>query len=203
MGFEKIQEGLASLLTDARLRERFFVDPLKVGQEMGLSREESRQLSQLSAPHADHAAASTDSKRLVAVGKLLPLTQRMLQHRFNTFFREYAETHVSLGVQEHLGDALAFAAYIEARARTERLEPRWALDLLRYEKARLRAADPARRFVVCYFRHDISKLVRSAARREETLAVFARPAVAVWWRPRRRGTVRYAVLVTPNLFRRP
>jgi hypothetical protein len=76
------------------------------------------------------------------------------------------------------------------------------LDLLRYERTRLKAADPARRVVVSFFRHDISRLVRSVARREEPPAATRRATFAVWWRPQRRGTVRYAVFNAPRIFGR-
>jgi hypothetical protein len=56
--------------------------------------------------------------------------------------------------------------------------------------------------VARYFRHDISRLVISVARREKTPAAARRSTVAVWWRPRRRAPVRYAVFAAPGIFKK-
>lgn len=202
MGLAELQHGLAQLYTNAGLRERFLADPLAVGGELGLSADEARQLAQLSAPQLRSFADSLHNKRLNEIGKLLPLTSRVMGRRFADLFVRYAETHTPAGVQKHLGDALAFAEYVVNAALVERLEPPWLLDLVRYEKARLVAADPRRRFVACFFNHHIGPLVRSLARRSETPAVTPRPTLAVWVRPRRHGIVRYAAWMLPGIFRR-
>lgn len=202
MSLVEIQRTLARLYTDATLRERFFGDPVGVGRELGLSDEEARELSRLPAQKVDSFADSLRAKRLLEVTKLLPMTNRILGGEFAAHFKTYAADYSPAGVKKHLGDALAFASYLETKVRRASEHPRWLLDLLRYEQARLKAADPARRVVAGLFRHDISRLVRSVARREETPAAEKRLTVAVWWRPQRRGTVRYAVLTAPALPRR-
>ena len=143
-----------------------------------------------------------DHFRFLEASKVLPITRRMLGARFKKFYREYAGGGAGRGRGGHLGDDLAFAAYLEKRLRKERQYPRWVLDLLRYEKSRLRAADPGRHIVLCAFRHDISRLVRGVARKDAPFEVVVRRSVAVWWRPRRGSPVRYAVLTPPHLFRR-
>lgn len=202
MGLVEIQRTLARLYTDATLRERFFGDPLGVGRELGLSDEEARELARLQEQQVNSFADSLRSKRFLEVTKLLPMTNRVLGEEFAAHFKTYAATYKPAGVKKHLGDACAFALYLEKRIRRARKHPRWVLDLLRYERARLKAADPARRVVARLFRHDISRLVRSVARREENPATDRRFTVAVWWRPQRRGTVRYAVLAAPALPRK-
>ena len=199
MGLVEIQRTLARLYTDAALRERFRDDPVGVGRELGLSDEEARELARLPAQKVDSFADSLRAKRFLEVSKLLPMTNRVLGPEFAEHFKAYAATHAPAGIKKHLGDACAFASYLEKQIRRSRNHPRWVHDLLRYERARLTAADPARRVVARLFRHDISRLVRSVARREETPAAEPRLTVAVWWRPRRRGTVRYAVLTAPEL----
>ncbi|MCA1593853.1 MAG: hypothetical protein LC754_14630 [Acidobacteria bacterium] len=198
----EIQNGLRLLSSDAGLRERFFRDPLRVGRELGLSAVETRRLAQLSAPQVRTFGPSLHNPRFLHVCKVLPLTHRSLKESFTEIFQQYASAHAPGEISRHMGDALTFALFAEKNLRGERLQPRWMLDLLRYERARLQAADPARRVVVCYFRHDISRLVRSVARREEAPSALARSTVAVWWRPRARGVVRYAVLLMPRLPRR-
>ena len=202
MGLAEVQQLLARLYTDEELRARFFVDPLKVGRELGLSAEEARHMARLPSSQVKMFADSLLNKRLLGVGKLMPLTRRVLSERFDTHFRRFAATHEYDGHTQYLGDALEFAKYLEENLREERLGPGWTLDLLRFEKARLKAADPSCRWVARYFRHDISRLVRSVARKEELPVAARRATVAVWWRPQRRGTVRYAVFAAPSFFKK-
>ncbi|MGB8509379.1 MAG: hypothetical protein WCD76_13400 [Pyrinomonadaceae bacterium] len=200
----ELQQGRKLLSSDADLRDRFLRDPSSVGRELGLSAAETRDLMQLSAPQAGASGHSQHGRRFLQACKVLPLTRRALQEHFTEFFNEYAAARASHAASTRpLGDDLAFARYVERKLRASAPQrPHWVLDLLRYERSRLQAADPARRIVVCLFRHDISRLVRSVARREETTQAFARMTVAVWWRPQRRGVVRYAVIPMPHLSRR-
>ena len=198
----EIEHILERLASDEELRRRFVDDPFALGRELGLSASRSRQLKREAAARFDSFAETAHDRRLVELGKLFPLTRRVLGGRFVAHFRRFAAQHGDGGIEHLLGDAFDFAGFLEASLRAERVATGWVLDLLRYEKTRLKASDPARRVVVAYFRHDISRLVRSVARREEPSVAPRRPTVAVWWRPQRRGTVRYTVLATPQLFGR-
>lgn len=199
----EIENILARLTTDEELRRRFVDDPFALGRELGLSAPESRQLRRAAATRFDSFAETARDLRFVEIGKLFPLTRRVLSARFAAHFKQFAAAHPGGGsIARLFGDALDFADYLERRLREERLGAGWVLDLLRYERTRLKAADPARRVVVSLFRHDISQLVRSVARREEPSVTPRRPTVAVWWRPRPRGTVRYAVFAAPRFFGR-
>lgn len=203
MGATEVRRTLARLYTEAGLRERFFGNPLVVGRELGLDEAEASLLARLSASEVKRYADALHNKRLTGVSKLLPLTQRVLQGRFSAHFMRYADAHPDGEVEGHyFDDVRAFAAYLEKRLREERLGSGWTLDLLRFEAARLKVSDPARNFVARFFRHDISLLVKSVARREPQPKVVRRPTVAVWWRPKRRGLVRYAVFAPPKLFGR-
>lgn len=198
----EIENILERLASDEELRRRFVEDPFALGRELGLSAAGSRQLKREAAARFDSFAQTAHDRRLVELGKLFPLTHRVLGGRFVAHFRRFAAQHGDGGIANLFGDAFDFAGFLEERLREERVATGWVLDLLRYEKTRLKAADPARRFVVAYFRHDISRLVRSVARREEPSVAARRPTFAVWWRPRKRGTVRYAVFNTRQLFGR-
>lgn len=143
-----------------------------------------------------------DTFRFLEACKVLPMTRRMLGERFRVLYGEYAGSDAARKCKGHLAGDVAFATYLQRRLRKERLYPRWVLDLLRYEKARLRAADPARHVVFCVFRYDISRLVRAAIRGEGDVTAITHPGVAVWWRPRRGSSVRYSVLTPPYLFKR-
>ena len=198
----EIENILARLSSDEELRRRFVDDPFALGRELGLSASESRRLKRAAAARFNSFVTTERDRHFVEISKLFPLTKGVLSVRFAAHFERFAATHPWGGVGRLLGDALDFADYLDERLREERVGAGWVLDLLRYEKARLKAADPARRVVVSLFRHDISRLVRSVARRELTPTPARRPTVAVWWRPQRRGTVRYAVFTAPQLFGR-
>lgn len=198
----EIENILERLAADEELRRRFVDDPFALGRELGLSAAGSRQLRRAAAARFDSFAESPHDRHLVELGKLFPLTQRVLGGRFGAHFRRFVAAHGLGDVRRLFDDALDFANYLEERLREERVATGWVLDLLRYEKTRLKAANPARRLVVAYFRHDISRLVRSVARREEPSVAVRRPTVAVWWRPNKRGTVRYAVYTAPWPFGR-
>ncbi|MDT7687976.1 MAG: hypothetical protein QOE46_735 [Acidobacteriota bacterium] len=202
MALSEIEQILERLSADAALRERFIDDPVTLTRELGLTAAASRQLRREAATRFDSFAASPRDRRLVELGKLLPLTQRVLGGRFAAHFKRYAVARGPGGIERLFGDALDFTDYLEARLREERVGSGWTLELLRYERARLKAADPKRRIVVALFRHDISRLVRSVARKEERPVVIRRPTVAAWWRTKRHMPVRYAVYNTPRLFGR-
>jgi hypothetical protein len=202
MDLSEIDRIIARLSADEGLRERFISDPLAVGREEGLSAAESRRLKRAAAARLDTFAATARDRRVFEMAKLLPLTQRTLKGRFKAHLNRYVSTHEPGGIERLFGDALDFADYLDARLRAEHIGSGWTLDLLRYEKARLKAADPKRRFVVALFRHDISRLVRSVARKEENPSVVRRPTAAFWWRTQRHAPVRYAVVSTPGLFGR-
>ncbi|HWS52802.1 MAG TPA: hypothetical protein VN228_01635, partial [Pyrinomonadaceae bacterium] len=141
----EIENILARLASDDELRRRFVDDPFALGRELGLSAVESRQLKREAASRFDSFAATERERRFVEIGKLFPLTRRVLGGRFAAHFRRFAAQHADGGIERMFDDALDFADYLDARLREERVGPGWVLDLLRYEKTRLKAADPARR----------------------------------------------------------
>lgn len=197
----EIEQILTRLTADAALRERFVNDPSTLARELGLTASESRQLRREAATRFDSFATSARDRRLVEMGKLLPLTQRVLQGRFAAHFKRYAAAHEAGGIERLFGNALDFADYLECGLRAERVGSGWTLDLLRYEKSRLKAADPKRRLVVAFFRHDISRLVRSVARKTEP-EIVRRATLAVWWRTKKHTPVHYSVYAAPNPFGR-
>src|SRR2546423_15563380 len=78
MGLSEIEQILARLSADEALRERFVNDPMTLGRELGLSAAESRQLKREAASRFDSFAKSTSERRFVEIGKLLPLSHRVL-----------------------------------------------------------------------------------------------------------------------------
>jgi len=204
MGLADIEKILARLSADQELRARFVENPFALGRELGLTAAGTRRLRREAAERFDSFAATPRERRFVQVNKLLPLTHRVLRERFTRYFDRYVAQHGDVAIERLFDDVLRFAEYLEEQLREDYLGSGWTLDLLRFEKARVKAADPNRRVVVAYFRHDISRLVRGVARKDRTamLEVVVRRSVAVWWRPRPHATVRYSVFNAPRLFGR-
>jgi hypothetical protein len=202
MGLTEIEQILARLSTDEELRKRFVNDPFALGRELGLSTVGSRHLRRTAAARFNSIAASPRERRFVQVYKLLPLTHRVLKGRFTDYFDRYVAEHGAVSFERLFGDVLAFADYLEKRLAEDHLGSGWTLDILRFEKARIKAADPKRLFVVATFRHDISRLVRGVMRKGELFTAVRRRTAAVWWRRRKHGPIRYAVFNAPTLSRK-
>jgi hypothetical protein len=202
MSLTDIEQILARLSADEKLRARFVENPFALGRELGLSPTRTRQLRREAAERFDSFAATPRERRFVQVNKLLPLTHRVLQSRFTSYFDRYVAEHGDVSVEHLFGDVLHFAEYLEEKLKDDYLGSGWTLDLVRFEKSRVKAADPNRRLVVATFRHDISRLVRGVARKDAPFEVVVRRSVAVWWRRRPRDPVRYAVFGAPRLFSR-
>ncbi len=188
MGLAQMQRLLAQLYTDATLRERFLRDRQAVAEAFDLSAEEVHQVSQLSARQLTFFAHSLQRKRLNGVGKLLPVTKRTLGDRFADLFAQHATTFVPHGARKQRADAVKFAAYVEEIARRDGFEPPWVVELLRYEAARLTAADPLSRCTIRWFRRPIGTLVRQVRQGDRVPSSLTRPTIALWFRvsPRHR-----------------
>src|SRR5215211_5365762 len=165
MALSDIEQILTRLSSDEELRARFVENPFALGRELGLTPSGTRRLRREAAERYDSFATTPHERRFVQVNKLLPLTHRVLRGRFNMYFDRYVAEHGGLAIESLFGDVLRFAEYLEGQLRDDYLGSGWTLDLLRFEKARVKAADPNRRFVVAYFRHDISRLVRGVVRK--------------------------------------
>ena len=192
MGLAQTQQILAQLYTNSVLRSRFFANPQAVGEELGLNSDEAQQLAKLSAQQVNLFASSLKRKRLGEVRELLPLTHSVLGKGFAELFWRYAETYIPTGIKKHLEDAIAFSTFIEV-TQLESINPPWVVDLLRYEKAWLQAAEPSSRLTVCWFRYAIDKLARTV-QQDETPVVLMQPAIAIWFRLSPRSHLRHFVL---------
>lgn len=204
MALSDIEQILTRLSSDEGLRARFVENPFAFGRELGLTPSGTRQLRREAAARFDSFAETPHERRFVQVNKLLPLTHRVLRERFTNYFNRYVAEHGAPAVEHLFGDVLRFAEYLEEKLKDDYLGSGWTLDLLRFEKSRVKAADPNRRLVVQTFRHDISRLVRGIARKDKDalLEVVVRRSVAVWWRRKPRDPIRYNVFVAPQLFGR-
>ena len=203
MALSDIEQILTRLSADEALRARFVENPFALARELGLTAAGARQLRREAAARYDSFAATPRERRFVQVNKLLPLTHRVLRERFTRYFDLYVTEHGAPAFAHLFGDVLHFAEYLESKLKEDYLGSGWTLDLLRFEKSRVKAADPRRRLVVAYFRHDIGRLVRGVARKdkEAMLEIVVRRSIAVWWRRRPHEPIRYAAFNAPRLRR--
>ncbi len=201
MGLAETQRLLARLYTNGVLRERFFADPLKVGEELGLNPDDAHEMARLSARDVNLFASSLRNKRLREVCELLPLTHRVLGSRIAGLFRQHSDIYTPRGVKKHRDDAIAFATHLEKIASQDGSIPGWVAELIRYEKAWLKAADPGCRIIIRWFRYAVGDLVRRGALGDDPSVPLKQPSLALWFRLSRRGRLRHRVLTLPSLSR--
>src|SRR5215207_4379306 len=147
MGLSDIEQILTRLSADEGLRARFVQNPFALGRELGLTPAGTRRLRREAAERYNSFASTPRERRFVQVKKLLPLSHRVLRDRFNHYFDRYVAEHGPPVVERPFGDVLRFAEYLEGKLKEDYLGSGWTLDLLRFEKARVKAADPNRRLV--------------------------------------------------------
>ncbi len=199
MGLVEIQRALALLFTDAALRERFFNDPQRVGQDLGLSADDIQQVAQISGQQVRRFASSLHSKRLGEIYKLLPLTYKALGKQFTALFCQYADSYVPSGVKRHSEDAIAFATYIERRVVVEKgIAPIWVADVVRYEKARLLMGDVKRRMLLMRSHYALNQLIQSLERGDEEPSLLSKSTYMLWYRLSSKGNARLLVFTPPR-----
>ncbi|MBD2194761.1 MULTISPECIES: hypothetical protein [Calothrix] len=182
MGLAQTQQVLAQLYTNSQLRQRFFANPQSVGAELGLTEPQIQELAAISSEQVNMFANSLKWKRLGEVRELLPGTAKVLGKNFNDLFWRYAETYIPQGIKKHRLDAIAFANFIQ----TQKIEPVWVRDLLRYEKTWLLAYDSPRCLRVCWFLYPVDKL-------GTTEKISRQLTLAVWWRLNERSRLHHTL----------
>jgi hypothetical protein len=144
-------------------------------------------------------AASLERKRLTAVRKLLPLTNRAIGPQFADLFRRHAARYSPRGHKRHRDDALAMAALIERVALEGGLAPASVAQLVRYEAAQIEASDRMRLFTVCWLGRPNGELTPSSGLASDGAVNRLRPAVLVWFRCWLNGRLGRVVLPLPRL----
>jgi hypothetical protein len=181
MALKDLQEALARLYTDSRLRDDFLRAPAEVTAALGLTGNDAMQLLQLEPRQLKDFAHLLQRKRLAEVHRLLPQTFRRLGSDFERHFGHFAPTCSPNGIDKHRRDALAFGAYL---SRCGALPPLLA-DLARYETACITAFMPGRRWHWCGLRHDLRPLLAADGDRIPPSSPKRRYFVVLWWRPSR------------------
>jgi hypothetical protein len=193
MGLAEVQRVLARLSIDPALRDRFFADPTDVGAELGLAAQEALGVAQVPRRHVEQFAASLHRKRRDQVRRVVPIAARALGREFAALFDRYVGESPPRGSKADLDDAAGFVAAMCRWA--NHLESEWAVDLARYELAWRLAARAGWVPIMRMFRFPVARLATG----RELKPVAPRATFACWWRPARRGAVRYVVITMPRL----
>lgn len=170
------QNFLARLYTDESLRKRFLSEPEKTGLENDLSESEIAGLVAIIPEELNFFADSLRWKRLREVEKILPLTRKALEEKFEEHFREFSKIYNPKSVKKHLEDAIEFCSFLQNR----QIEPLWAKDLAKFEQAWLIFNSNAKDFLFRQFDFDVKEISREGAKaRSEYLK---RKTFAIWIR---------------------
>ncbi|MGD1920833.1 MAG: hypothetical protein ACFCAD_19295 [Pleurocapsa sp.] len=129
MSLITVQQALARIYTDSKLRDDFLTNPDVVGRTLKLNCVEIQQLSKLSKKEVNMYASSLRYKRLGEIRQLLPLTNKVLGNELNKLFFQYAQTHLPQGNKKHLQDAIAFTKFI-LNTVIKDVNPDWLWDIV-------------------------------------------------------------------------
>jgi hypothetical protein len=174
MSLLDVQNFLARLYTDENLRREFLSTPERIRRENNLTEQEIAELIAIFPEELNLFADSLFYKRLREVEKLLPLTRKILEKDFERSFRGFASQFTPASIKKHLEDAIAFADFLQ----TEEVEPFWARDAAKFERAKLEFNNFGKRFIFGVFDCDVREFVRLNAnapneiRKKKTLAIW-------------------------------
>lgn len=180
MSLSTVQQVLARIYTDSKLRDDFLTNPDVVGVSLGLNCQEISQLSKLSTQQVNLFANSLKHKRLGEIRKLLPLTNKALGKDFQRLFFEYCETYLPTGSKKHLLDAITFIQFLLQRLTTDNTQAVWVLDLLRYEKIRLKMFEGKRFFMSDRFNYHLELLINSLNAEPQAI-LNPQPTIGIWF----------------------
>jgi hypothetical protein len=180
MSLINLQQALARIYTDSKLRNIFLTNPDVVGKSLGLDCHEIQQLSQLSSQQVNLFASSLKRKRLGEIRKLLPLTNKILKKEFDRLFFSFAETYLPTGNRKHLLDSIAFCNFIQQNLTPEKNQP-WLFDILSYETIRLKMLLGKQKFIWSRFNYHPESLVNSL-HLESQPVLDTQPTIGIWFK---------------------
>lgn len=180
MSLVNLQQVLARIYTNSKLRDDFLTNPDVVGNSLGLNCQEIQQLSQLSSQQVNLFASSLKRKRLGEIRKLLPLTNKILKKEFDRLFFSFAETYLPTGSRKHLLDSIAFGNFIKQNLTTEKNQL-WLVDIWSYETIRLNMLLGKKQLIWSRFNYQIEALIAKVE--HDCLSVpNPQPTIGIWFK---------------------
>lgn len=177
MDLAQTQKILARLCTDSAFRAEFQVDAVRAATALGLTEDEARAAAAIPSAQIDCFAQTLRRKRAEEVRQLLPLTYCALESGFARLFQRHADEYQPSGVCKHRDDALAFGAFLSR----QKGNPRWVLDVARYETAQLMAQSRPG-VLIRSFACDVASLMIELKRGESIADSPRGRSLAVWLR---------------------
>jgi hypothetical protein len=171
------QNFLAKLYTNERLRRDFILEPQRIGHEYALTASEIMEISQVFHEEITFFAESLFRKRMNEAAKYLPLTKQILDHDFETLFREFSETYQPKTIKKHSEDANHFCLFIQKNESVEDI----LKDAAKYEAAKLKFFVEGGNFVFCRVHFDLTEISRKIARQQKS-NYKNKTKIAVWIR---------------------
>lgn len=178
MSLITVQQALARIYTDNKLRDDFLTNPDVVGRTLKLNCIEIQQLSKLSNKEVNMYASSLKYKRLGEIRKLLPLTNKVLGNELNKLFFQFAETYLPSKNNKHLQDAVQLTKFI---LNTD-IQPQWILDIVRYESLWLKTINNQKLIFAGCFNYPIDILVRSLQGADFAPKLESKANITIWFR---------------------
>jgi len=178
MALAETQALLARLFTDADLRREFFDAPVAVATRFGLSMHDTQRLAGIDACEIEAFARSLIGKRALYARKALPLTARALGDQFDALFREAIR---GAARDASRSDATALAELLDRRVAKCELDPAWAADLARFERAFIDAGGSGAAFILRRFDFDVATIAKDLAKGEDVRPIRRR-TFGVWAR---------------------
>ena len=145
------QNFMARIFTDENLRQSFWENPEKIGQEHGLSEIEVAQMKEIIPDDLNFFADSLFHKRFHEVEKLLPLTKKSLGNEFLKIFREFSNQFQPVTVKKHLEDAIQFCKYLQS----QKIEPMYAKDSAKFEQTKHEFFSEGKFLSFCLLRYNV------------------------------------------------
>ena len=198
MSLIALQNALARIYTDSKLRDDFLTNPDVVGRTLKLNCVEIQQLSKLSSQQVNMFASSLKYKRLGAIRKLLPLTAKVLKNKFNQLFFQYAETYLPSKNNKHLEDAISFTKFILDTSQKD-LNCDWVWDIVLYEHKFLKAIATEKLVMFGYFNYSWKSLINSLQPANSAPNIVPQRNLTIWFRFNPRNKWRSLVFPVINL----
>ena len=200
MSLITVQNALARIYTDSKLRDDFLTNPDVVGRTLRLNCVKIQQLSKLSSQEVNMFANSLKQKRLGEIRKLLPSTVKVLEGEFNKLFFQYAETYLPNKNNKHLEDAIAFTEFILNKP-PEDINSSLVSDVLLYEHRRLKAIGSNKPIVFDRFNYSLQSLINNlqTANLTSTPKLAPQKNLTIWFRLTSRNKWRLITIPIINL----
>jgi hypothetical protein len=152
------QNLLARLYMDEDLRRDFLSDPAGTAAPFGLSGAEIEDLKLVLPDELGSFADSLFRKRLREVERMIPLSRKVLDERFEPLFAEYIKATPSASEIKRVDDVLEFCSYVLREAAGDTRET------VNFERARIAFQAGKRNFVFVRYQRKFHILMRFGKR---------------------------------------